>query len=969
MLGDIAVKLPNGAPPPPVKPLASPLVGRRSLTTSALLTSKVPAIYGPSDAAKSALAPAAATQTRSNMSRSPGASIDAISASGSVNFRRPNRSYEIPSASSPVVESFGSAAASAASALLASPAMSSVPSPSVNSVWKSPPGTPSLNVFSSSVSRASPPLGSPRVSHSPTGSLAAPSERGYRVTKAFGYDRVSSPAQYGRHSPTGSSSPAQHYASRQASQAASIGSSIQTLSGPSMQYVGSAAARSPALAGESIGGMKNTSAFGQALERAFLDLAAPVAPMGAPWTTNGSAQVRSKPQTRSISPILSPSSAGAPRLFRGLAMQQTTSTTTTINRAGVPIQPSTFGEIDTVNELGQVLERDVVQTTEYDKKDRFGRVVERDRVTEVDKFNQYGQLVEQKHFSAYTGKDIAPPAFGDVFERFFQGGDELLDEVPAGLLDEVPAYPVADPVAPREAEPPPVAVVEDVPAPVAIDTAANPIDMPESVSTGIPDMTEVAIALEDPTRSYSRDVLERSLAAEGVSASALDQRLKQLELAISLKASKTESRGDNIAPIASLQVSRSDMWVFLQLAHHLVRVKTELEQAQGSRRPLCAGIVAPAGGGKSTLVTLLRMLVSEVLEAGAAEEVSIDDFLSSGPADQGADRSRYNIRTRWDIHSTDEDIGVRTLQQLRANEVDESMTVPRFQLATDTRMFSETRTVTGRVDFILFEGWRVGVHHPNFFGMNAEIDTLVYLESDFSAVLNFKKEKIKRDIAASGFNLYDLIKEKYGLEVDDVFDKHYFATAHRYIVPVMQHADVVLRKGASHNIEAVTWQTQRWADRRKQQSVEDVEVALISDGKSSLSCAFPTFKITMQYIVDYTVLFTSKGPRQVKELTRGWAGKWIMELADGTWLRASVVLCGPLRDPTMWAAQLAEPRGEGCPWDGLPATVSSKASFPNRKSIAEIETGAILVLGIQSDLRDALVDGLKDSYVYIAQEH
>jgi len=273
--------------------------------------------------------------------------------------------------------------------------------------------------------------------------------------------------------------------------------------------------------------------------------------------------------------------------------------------------------------------------------------------------------------------------------------------------------------------------------------------------------------------------------------------------------------------------------------------------------------------------------------------------------------------------------------------------IPRFQLARDVRL-PKTRPVLGRVDFILFEGWRVGVHHPNFFEMNAEIDTLVYMRSDFKAVLNFKREKINRDrerLKKEGReceDLYEIVERQYGLNVDDIFDKHYFAVADRYIVPVMRHADVVLVKSPSHHLETVDWQHGHWLTERGRQSVDDVDVVTIGWNDLELGN------------VKRRSLDTS-GAFEVTELTRAWNGKWVLQLVDGSWVRAALVICGPLAAPADWAARMAAPRRGGCPWDGLPSDVHALASGKARK-LGELETGVVLLLGLASDGRARIAD-------------
>jgi len=298
---------------------------------------------------------------------------------------------------------------------------------------------------------------------------------------------------------------------------------------------------------------------------------------------------------------------------------------------------------------------------------------------------------------------------------------------------------------------------------------------------------------------------------------------------------------------------------------------------------------------------------------------------------------------------------------MRQNGPGDTVELPCFQLARDIRK-PETRTIDGHVDFILFEGWRVGVHHPNFFAMNAEVDVLVYLDSDFKSILNFKKEKIKRDIEAAGYNLYKVIKEKYGFDVDDVFEKHYFAVARRYILPVMQHSDIVLRKDGKHHIEAVRWQRGCWSAQRGRQTVEDVEVAVLPEAGAA---RLPTFGS------HHCLWLQGGGAKEVLELTRGWGGRWVAKLAGGDWVRAQLVVCGPLSTPAAWVERFAVPPDAGCPWDGLPATAKRHSTGEVWK-LTELEEGAVLVLGLASAHAHKDVVGActaANHPVFLAHEH
>ena len=107
--------------------------------------------------------------------------------------------------------------------------------------------------------------------------------------------------------------------------------------------------------------------------------------------------------------------------------------------------------------------------------------------------------------------------------------------------------------------------------------------------------------------------------------------------------------------------------------------------------------------------------------------------------------------------------------------------------------------VRGRVDIVLFEGWRVGVAHPNFFPFNRVVDTLMFLDVDFDTILQTKFECVQRDIAQCGFDMY----EQHG-GYAHVFEHHYRRMYYEWIEPVRDLVDVVIAKGSDHQISAMT---------------------------------------------------------------------------------------------------------------------------------------------------------------------
>ena len=79
--------------------------------------------------------------------------------------------------------------------------------------------------------------------------------------------------------------------------------------------------------------------------------------------------------------------------------------------------------------------------------------------------------------------------------------------------------------------------------------------------------------------------------------------------------------------------------------------------------------------------------------------------------------------------------------------------LPLFSKAKDDRE-PHTRYIQAGTKVVIFEGWRVGVQHPNFFGMSQLLDTLIFLKIDLDKHLaelyNQKKECAERDRQAIG---------------------------------------------------------------------------------------------------------------------------------------------------------------------------------------------------------------------------
>ena len=101
--------------------------------------------------------------------------------------------------------------------------------------------------------------------------------------------------------------------------------------------------------------------------------------------------------------------------------------------------------------------------------------------------------------------------------------------------------------------------------------------------------------------------------------------------------------------------------------------------------------------------------------------------------------------------------------------------------------------VEGRVDIILYEGWRVGIDHPLYAKFNSAIDCLICLEANVEAIRKWKLESSKRDAESAG-KFFDEAK------VNEAFNRDIVPFMKVYEEPLVNRADLVLRKAASHSI-------------------------------------------------------------------------------------------------------------------------------------------------------------------------
>ena len=302
--------------------------------------------------------------------------------------------------------------------------------------------------------------------------------------------------------------------------------------------------------------------------------------------------------------------------------------------------------------------------------------------------------------------------------------------------------------------------------------------------------------LIDPLESEVSDVTGRNVTATVWS------RLQMLARVVPLLRGATTTETINEVPLATLNIDVADLWKsYLPLAlalHKKRQAHAAAQAAAGTDEAFVVGLNAPPGCGKSTLVQLLRTL----LRAAAAN----DDDGRQGSlvvAHVGSDdlymtqeqRREAGIPSRLDARSIDGSLADSVLWALKRSTAESEVAIPRFNKGLDEREDPKLWTVQrGKVDVVLFEGWRVGVNHPAYARFNEAIDLLVCLDADEEAIKEWKVQSSRRDAVVAG-------KPFDEAAVRRAFDELIMPFVTIYEKPLLARADLVLKKSATHAIQ------------------------------------------------------------------------------------------------------------------------------------------------------------------------
>jgi len=126
-------------------------------------------------------------------------------------------------------------------------------------------------------------------------------------------------------------------------------------------------------------------------------------------------------------------------------------------------------------------------------------------------------------------------------------------------------------------------------------------------------------------------------------------------------------------------------------------------------RPLVQGIVGGQGTGKSTLGTVLTLILSSM--GYPTLSLSLDDLYKTYAKHQHLRQQDPRLIWRGPPGTHDVQLGIQVLDQLRNPNRSGLITIPRFDKSAHGGTGDRTAPeIVETVEIILFEGWFVGVH-------------------------------------------------------------------------------------------------------------------------------------------------------------------------------------------------------------------------------------------------------------------
>jgi len=129
-----------------------------------------------------------------------------------------------------------------------------------------------------------------------------------------------------------------------------------------------------------------------------------------------------------------------------------------------------------------------------------------------------------------------------------------------------------------------------------------------------------------------------------------------------------------------------------------------------SERSQLIGVQGSQGSGKSTFAQFIKLIL-EQQHGYRVAVLSLDDFyLTHDERLQLAKNIHPLLATRGVPGTHDIALALQTIKQLSENSGDTEVLIPRFNKANDDRYpETEWEAFKGRADYIVFEGWCVGI--------------------------------------------------------------------------------------------------------------------------------------------------------------------------------------------------------------------------------------------------------------------
>ena len=255
--------------------------------------------------------------------------------------------------------------------------------------------------------------------------------------------------------------------------------------------------------------------------------------------------------------------------------------------------------------------------------------------------------------------------------------------------------------------------------------------------------------------------------------------------------------------------------------------------------PFVVGLCGAQGSGKSTVTELLKTVQTIGFDRSVAS-FSLDDIYKTREERQHLARTVHPLFATRGVPGThDVELGIETIERLKRLGSGQSMQVPAFNKATDTR---EPRdmwpTCEGGIDFIILEGWCVGARPQAAAALTTPLNALErqedkngtwrtrvnqHLEEAYQTLFNLidvllllevegmhkvfewrrlQEQKLSATVTETGADMTQLAVMSD--QQVDRFVMHYERLTRHILDEMPQRADIVLSLDDSHTPDRVT---------------------------------------------------------------------------------------------------------------------------------------------------------------------